>query len=57
MGRKLYVGNLPFSAIEESLGAEFVAHGRVESVKLKESEPQAKRTDGSRRGLGGVSGW
>jgi RNA recognition motif-containing protein len=34
MGRKLYVGNLPFSATEESLGAKFSAHGRVESVKL-----------------------
>lgn len=34
MGRKLYVGNLPYSASEQSLEAAFSAHGRVESVKL-----------------------
>ena len=34
MGRKLYVGNLPFSATESELEAKFSAHGRVESVKL-----------------------
>jgi RNA recognition motif-containing protein len=34
MGRKLYVGNLPYSATEESLEQTFSAHGRVESVKL-----------------------
>jgi RNA recognition motif-containing protein len=34
MGRKLYVGNLPFSATEQSLQAKFAAHGRVESCKL-----------------------
>ncbi len=99
MGRKLYVGNLPFSATEESLGVKFSAHGRVESVKLitdrdtgqskgfgfiemssdaeasaaiaglngtdfegrtikvNESKPQAKRTDGGRRGYGGGNRW
>jgi cold-inducible RNA-binding protein len=34
MGRRLYVGNLPYSASEQTLEAEFSAHGRVESVKL-----------------------
>jgi cold-inducible RNA-binding protein len=34
MGRKLYVGNLPYSATEQSLETTFAAHGRVESVKL-----------------------
>lgn len=34
MGRKLYVGNLPFSVTEQALETAFSAHGRVESVKL-----------------------
>ncbi len=34
MGRKLYVGNLPYSATEESLSAKFSAFGTVESVKV-----------------------
>jgi RNA recognition motif-containing protein len=34
MGRKLYVGNLPYSATEDSLEAAFAAHGTVESVKV-----------------------
>ena len=34
MGRKLYVGNLPYSATEESLQSAFAAHGTVESVKV-----------------------
>jgi len=34
MGRKLYVGNLPYSATEESLAAKFAEHGTVESTKL-----------------------
>jgi RNA recognition motif-containing protein len=34
MGRKLYVGNLPFAATEEKLEKAFSAHGTVESVKL-----------------------
>ncbi len=34
MGKKLYVGNLPFSTTEESLSETFSAHGTVESVKI-----------------------
>lgn len=34
MGRKLYVGNLPFSATEQDLAARFSTCGTVESVKL-----------------------
>jgi RNA recognition motif-containing protein len=34
MGRKLYVGSLPFSATEQTLETKFSAHGKVESVKL-----------------------
>ena len=34
MGRKLYVGNLPFSASQESLEAKFSECGTVESIKL-----------------------
>ena len=34
MGRKLYVGNLPYSATEQELTAKFAAHGTVESCKL-----------------------
>ena len=34
MGRKLYVGNLPYSASESDLTEKFSACGRVESVKL-----------------------
>ena len=34
MGRKLYVGNLPFSATEEDITAKFSACGTVESAKL-----------------------
>jgi len=34
MGRKLYVGNLPYSATEESLNAMFSDCGRVESARL-----------------------
>ena len=34
MGRKLYVGNLPFSATEEEITAKFSACGTVESAKL-----------------------
>jgi cold-inducible RNA-binding protein len=34
MGRKLYVGNLPYSVTEESLTAKFAEHGRVELTKL-----------------------
>lgn len=34
MGRKLYVGNLPYSATESSLSEKFAASGTVESCKL-----------------------
>jgi cold-inducible RNA-binding protein len=34
MGRKLYVGNLPFSATEDSLREAFAASGTVDSVTL-----------------------
>ena len=34
MGRKLYVGNLPYSATEQALTDKFAAHGTVESAKL-----------------------
>ena len=34
MGRKLYVGNLPYSATEQELSDKFAACGTVELVKL-----------------------
>lgn len=34
MGKKLYVGNLPFSATEESLSETFSQCGTVDSVKI-----------------------
>ena len=34
MGRKLYVGNLPYSATEASLREAFSASGTVETVSL-----------------------
>ena len=34
MGRKLYVGNLPFSATEETLTDAFAAIGNVDTVKI-----------------------
>jgi cold-inducible RNA-binding protein len=34
MGRKLYVGNLPYSATEDSLREAFGASGTVDSVTL-----------------------
>ncbi len=34
MGRKLYVGNLPYTATEQALAEKFAAHGTVESAKL-----------------------
>ncbi len=34
MGRKLYVGNLPYTAAEQGLSDKFAAFGTVLSVKL-----------------------
>lgn len=34
MGRKLYVGNLPYSATEEALSAKFSEYGTIDSAKL-----------------------
>ena len=34
MGRKLYVGNLPYSATEQSLREAFTASGTVDSVTV-----------------------
>ncbi|OGP77675.1 MAG: RNA-binding protein [Deltaproteobacteria bacterium RBG_19FT_COMBO_60_16] len=34
MGKKLYVGNLPFSATEDSLREAFLQFGTVESVNI-----------------------
>ena len=34
MGRKLYVGNLPYTASETDLSEKFAASGTVESCKL-----------------------
>ena len=34
MGKKLYVGNLPFSATEDELRELFARHGSVDSVKV-----------------------
>jgi len=34
MGRKLYIGNLPYSATESELSNKCAAFGTVESVKL-----------------------
>ncbi len=34
MGRKLYVGNLPYTATEQDLSEKFAACGTVESAKM-----------------------
>ncbi len=34
MGKRLYVGNLPYSVDESGLSEKFSAHGAVESTKL-----------------------
>ncbi len=49
MGRKLYVGNLPFSATEQDLSDKFAAFGTVKSVKLI-----TDRGTGRSRGFGFV---
>ncbi len=46
---KLYVGNLPFTATEESVRALFAAHGNVEKVSLIND-----RETGRPRGFGFV---
>ncbi len=46
---KLYVGNLPFSATEESVRALFAPHGTVEKVSLI-----TDRDTGRARGFGFV---
>jgi RNA recognition motif-containing protein len=46
---KLYVGNLPFSATEESVRALFAPHGNVEKVSLI-----TDRETGRPRGFGFV---
>ncbi|MBU1701411.1 MAG: RNA-binding protein [Candidatus Eisenbacteria bacterium] len=49
MTQKIYVGNLPFSATEESLRELFSQHGSVETVKLI-----TDRDTGRPRGFGFV---
>ena len=46
---KLYVGNLPFSATEETVRTAFAAHGAVQSVALV-----MDRATGQPRGFGFV---
>ena len=49
MSKKIYVGNLPFSATETEVRELFEAHGTVESVNLIED-----RETGRPRGFGFV---
>jgi RNA recognition motif-containing protein len=49
MGRKLYVGNLPFTVSEEALSEKLSEFGRVESVKLI-----TDRDSGQSKGFGFV---
>ena len=49
MGKKLYVGNLPFSATEDSLKEAFAKFGTVESVAIV-----TDRDTGQSRGFGFV---
>jgi RNA recognition motif-containing protein len=49
MGKKLYVGNLPFSATEEEIKELFASHGEVISVALVND-----RETGRPRGFGFV---
>ena len=47
MGRKLYVGNLPFSVTEPTLRSTFSQHGNVEAINLI-----TDRDTGQSRGFG-----
>ncbi|MBL7715543.1 MAG: RNA-binding protein [Bdellovibrionales bacterium] len=49
MGKKLFVGNLPFSASEQLLAETFAECGKVESVKI-----MTDRETGRSRGFGFV---
>jgi len=49
MSKKIYVGNLPFSATESEVRELFAEHGTVESVSLVED-----RDTGRPRGFGFV---
>ncbi len=49
MGRKLYVGNLPYAATEQGLASKFAEHGTVESAKLI-----TDRDSGQSKGFGFV---
>lgn len=49
MVKKIYVGNLPFSASEEEIREKFAQHGTVHSVKLI-----TDRDTGRARGFGFV---
>lgn len=50
MGKKLYVGNLPYSATEETLRSHFGAVGAVESVQII-----VDRESGRSKGFGFVT--
>jgi RNA recognition motif-containing protein len=49
MGKRIYIGNLPFSATEDEIRNLFGAHGTVESVNLI-----TDRDTGRARGFGFV---
>ncbi len=61
MGKKLYVGNLPFSATDQSLGDIFAQCGTVESTKIitDRDNGRSKGFGGGNRGRGGyaTSSW
>lgn len=49
MGKRLYIGGLPFSATDETLFQLFAQHGKVESAEVV-----TDRYSGSSRGFGFV---
>ena len=49
MGKRLYVGNLPYSVTEDDLTEKFSAHGTVESAKII-----SDRNTGRSKGFGFV---